>query len=81
MPHIRIFLSSPGDVAEERQAAREELHNLAADPLLRNKIEIEVVSWDDPRAPAPMLATLTPQEAIGRHLKQSGECDLTIVVL
>jgi formylglycine-generating enzyme required for sulfatase activity len=39
------------------------------------------VSWDDPRSPSPLYATLTPQEAIERHLPQPGECDLTIVIL
>jgi hypothetical protein len=65
---VRIFVSSPGDVAEERAVARRVLDDLQYDPLLRGKVLLEAISWDDPRGPAPMLATLTPQEAVDRGL-------------
>jgi len=32
---VRVFLSSPGDVADERALARQVLHDLSYDPLLR----------------------------------------------
>ncbi len=79
--HIRIFLASPGDVLEERRAARELLLQLEHEPLVRRDFTIEVVSWDDPYAPAPMLATLTPQQAIARALPKPSECDLTVVII
>jgi hypothetical protein len=79
--HVRAFLASPGDVAEERRTARELLLRLGREPLIRGRFTIEVVSWDDPDAPAPMLASLTPQEAVLRALPKPSECDLTIVVL
>ena len=78
---LRVFLSSPGDVAEERQLAREVLQSLQRQPLLNGRVTIEVVSWDDPDAPAPMFATLTPQEAVNRGLPKPSECDLTVVIL
>lgn len=78
---LRIFLSSPGDVAEERTLAREVLQRLQRSPLLKGKVDIDVVSWDDPDAPAPMFATLTPQEAVNRGLPKPSECDLTVVIL
>ncbi len=78
---MKIFLSSPGDVAEERTLAREVLQRLQRTPLLKGKVTIEVVSWDDPDAPAPMFATLTPQEAVNRGLSKPSECDLTVVIL
>ena len=57
--HFRIFLSSPGDVSEERALAREIIKNdLPYDPFLRGRASLEVVSWDDPSSPTPMLATL-----------------------
>jgi hypothetical protein len=59
---LRIFLSSPGDVVDERNLARGLLKNeLPFDPLLRRHIEFDVVSWDDPASPTPMPATLTPR--------------------
>lgn len=79
--HVRIFLASPGDVLEERQAARELLHRLEREPLVRRDFTLETVSWDDPDAPAPMLATLTPQQAVARALPRPSQCDLTILIL
>lgn len=79
--HVRIFLASPGDVVAERQAARQLLERLEREPLIRRDFTIETVSWDDPDAPAPMLATLTPQQAVVRALPRPSECDLTILIL
>lgn len=67
--HLRVFLASPGDVADERVLALRVLalrvlEELQYDPLLRGKITAETVAWDRPGAGTPMLATLTPQEAI-----------------
>jgi hypothetical protein len=78
---VRIFVSSPGDVAEERAVARRVLDDLPYDPLLRGKVLLEAISWDDPRGPAPMLATLTPQEAVDRGLPKPSDCDLVVVIL
>ncbi len=77
---VRVFLSSPGDVAEERAAARRIIHDLQYDPLLRGKVLLEAVSWDDPLGPAPMVATLTPQEAVNRGLPQPADCDIVVVI-
>jgi hypothetical protein len=79
--HVRIFLASPGDVVAERQAARALLDRLEREPLIRRDFTIETVSWDDPDAPAPMLATLTPQQAVVRALPRPSQCDVTILIL
>jgi hypothetical protein len=79
--HLRFFLASPGDVLEERRAVRELVEHLEREPLVRGRFTLEVVSWDDPDAPAPMLATLDPQEAVRRALPLPSDCDVTIVVL
>lgn len=78
--HLRVFLASPGDVADERSLALEVLARLQYDPLLRGLITIETVAWDKPGAGAPMLATMTPQEAIKRGLPTPAECDIVIVI-
>ena len=36
--HLRVFLSSPGHVAEERKAAREILDRLQHDALLKGDV-------------------------------------------
>jgi hypothetical protein len=80
--HLRVLISSPGDVADERNLARRLLKDeLPYDPLLRGKVTLDPVSWDDPAAPTPMVATLTPQEAVNRFDCRPSECDIVIVVL
>jgi hypothetical protein len=79
--HLRVFLASPGDVAEERKLALEALERLPYDPLLRGGITLETVAWDKPGAGAPMLATMTPQEAIANGLTLPSDCDIVIVIL
>jgi hypothetical protein len=78
--HLRIFLASPGDVAEERAIAREVIERLPYDPLLRGRITVDLVAWDGPGG-APMEATMTPQEAIARGLARPSECDIAVVIL
>ncbi len=78
--HLRVFLASPGDVARERTLALQVLEELQYEPLLRNKITVETVAWDKPGAGAPMLATLTPQEAIKQGLPKPSECDIVITI-
>jgi tetratricopeptide (TPR) repeat protein len=79
---IRIFLSSPGDVAEERQIALNVVKNvLPVDPFIRGKANIDIVSWDDPNAPAGLSAHLSPQQAIERGLPPPSDCDIVVVIL
>jgi hypothetical protein len=80
--HLRFFLSSPGDVADERTFAQQVIEQeLPKDPLLRGQITCEAIRWDDPNAPVAMPATLTPQEAVNRGLAKPAECDAVIVIL
>jgi formylglycine-generating enzyme required for sulfatase activity/energy-coupling factor transporter ATP-binding protein EcfA2 len=79
--HIRVFISSPGDVAEERAIALKVLDQMPYTPTLRGKITIEVVAWDKPGGDSPMLATMTPQEAINRNLPTPSDCDIVVVML
>jgi tetratricopeptide (TPR) repeat protein len=79
---IRIFLSSPGDVTEERRIALNVVKNvLPVDPFIRGKANIDIVSWDDPNAPAGLSAHLSPQQAIERGLPSPSDCDIVIVIL
>ncbi len=82
MRQIRIFLSSPGDVAEERGIARRTVRDvLAVDPFIRGKANIDIISWDDPNAPASLSAHLSPQQAIERGLPSPSDCDIVIAIL
>jgi len=79
--HLRVFVASPGDVASERVIARGVLDQLPYDPLLRGRVTIEEVAWDRPGGGAPMLATLTPQDAIKAGLPKPSQCDIVVVIL
>ncbi len=78
--HLRVFLASPGDVADERGLALKVLEELQYDPLLPGRITIETVAWDKAGAGTPMLATMTPQEAIKQGLPTPAECDIVVVI-
>jgi hypothetical protein len=39
------------------------------------------VAWDKPGSRTPMLATLTPQEAINAGMTKPSQCDLVVVIL
>ncbi len=79
--HLRVFLASPGDVAEERKLAQEILDRLPDDPVFRDKITIRTIACDKPGAGTPMLATVTPQAAIANGLTPPSECEIVIVIL
>ncbi len=79
--HLRVFLSSPGDVAEERRIAREVIDAVARQPLLKGRVSFEVITYDDPDSPAPMSATETPQSSVNRYSGRPSDCDLTIALL
>jgi HEAT repeat protein len=80
--HLRVFLASPGDVADERALARRLIEKeLPSDPLLHGQVTFEVVSWDDPVAPIALPARLRPQEAIIRFGTRPSKCDVVVVVL
>jgi hypothetical protein len=78
--YLRVFLASPGDVADERALALQVLERIQYDPLLRGRIVLEPVAWDQPGAGVPMLATMTPQAAITAGLPKPSECDIVVVV-
>src|SRR5690349_20082778 len=73
--HLRIFLSSPGDVAEERRLARELIDGtLRKDPAFADHLQVECVAWDDPEAPAPMLATKAAHASVNEAKPPPSEC-------
>ena len=80
-PVVRIFLSSPGDVADERKIARELIEGeLQKHPSYR-ELKLEVIAWDDPDSRIPMLANETPQESVNNARTRPSTCDIVIVIL
>jgi hypothetical protein len=79
---LRIFLSSPGDVAEERALASELIEaRMRKHPLVRIHFDLELVRWDDPERPTPMEATASPQVSVDRFMGKPSDCDIVICVL
>lgn len=78
---LRIFLSSPGDVAEERRLAQIVIERLKYDRELRDSVTLETIAWDDPKSRVPFLANMKPQDAINAGLALPSECDVVIVIL
>src|SRR5262245_82808 len=78
---LRVFLSSPDDVTEERRLAREVIESLEAGHLLRDRVRFDVVAWDDSRAATPLDGRATPQQAVQRYIGSPADCDLTLVIL
>lgn len=80
VPRIRVFLSSPGDVADERAMARQVIADLPYDPLLRSAVSFEIVAWDVPGAPG-LDARMTPQEVLNAGLPLPSQCDIVVGIL
>ena len=78
---LRVFLSSPGDVADERNLARRVLERLRQEPQFRGRVVLDDVSWDTPGASTPLAAYLTPQEAINQGRPKPSQCDVVLVIL
>jgi hypothetical protein len=82
VPLVRIFLSSPGDVAEERSLALQLIDSVLPKlPHLRERVHLQLIAWDDPAAQIPMLATETPQESVNAARLRPATCDIVLVVL
>lgn len=80
IPLIRIFLSSPGDVGEERRLAQQVIKELPNRPSFRYKLSLAAVAWDDLESSTPMEASLSPQAAINQGLPQPAACEITVVI-
>ena len=80
---LRIFISSPGDVAEERKIACDLIRtDLQKTFNLRNEnVALEPISWDDPVSNIVMLANESPHKSVVEHLALPGDCDVVVVIL
>ncbi len=64
MPYVKqipVFLSSPGDVGDERNRALAVIDRLNAEPDFQDRIVLSAVAWDRPGTEMPMEAGLSPR--------------------
>lgn len=78
--HLHLFLSSPGDVTDERARAREVIERIESERAYRERLRLEIVAWDKPGAGTAMPAHLEPQEALDRGLRKPSACEIVVVV-
>jgi len=80
IPYLNVFLSSPGDVAEERAIALKIMKRIPNRFSFKGRVALNIIAWDDLDASIPLEAKLTPQEAINKGLPKPSECDIVIVI-
>lgn len=78
--YIRVFISSPGDVIQERGIATEIIQSLNYMPGVKGRYYLEALRWDDPQVTIPLSANETPQKSVNRYLIKPSDCDLVIVL-
>ncbi|MFO1429370.1 MAG: SUMF1/EgtB/PvdO family nonheme iron enzyme [Candidatus Competibacteraceae bacterium] len=78
--HLHLFLSSPGDVTDERTLAKEVIERIQSERAHRERLRLEIVAWDKPGAGTAMPAHLEPQEALERGLRNPSACEIVIVI-
>ncbi len=80
IPYIRVFISSPGDVNDERKIALDVIEQLPYQPVFRDKVAFRIVAWDKKGAGTSMRMSMTPQDAINRGLPKPSDCDIVVVL-
>lgn len=77
MEEIRIFLSSPGDCADERAAIHAIVERLNQDPVVASFARISVIAWDWGPG-VPLDALTSPQTSVNRQMPIPEACDIFI---
>jgi tetratricopeptide (TPR) repeat protein len=80
VPYVRVFLSSPSDVKDERAIAQNVIAHIQRRPVFRGRVLVNVIAWDNPESSTAMDARLTPQVAISQGLPKPSECDIVVVI-
>jgi WD40 repeat protein len=81
LPVVRVFVSSPGDVAEERNYVTDLVEEFGRRPSVSERAVLQCIRWDDPQAKIPLVANLSPQEAVDSWLPPPRICDLVIGII
>ena len=78
---VRIFISSPSDVAEERKAAAELIEQeLAKRAAFRDRLKLDPFRYDDPLSDTPFLADLSAQASVDQRLR-SADAEIVVAIL
>ena len=78
---VRIFISSPSDVAEERKAAAELIEQeLAKRAAFRKPLKLDVFRYDAPNSDTSFLADRLPQASVDLRLR-SANAEIVVAIL
>ena len=78
---VRIFISSPSDVAEERKVAAELIEQeLAKREAFRKPLKLDVFRYDDPHSDTPFFADRSAQASVDQRL-QSADAEIIVAIL
>jgi len=75
-----IFLSSPGDVPEERDTVEEVVKDINSSGEFTRHFTLRLYRWDDKNIVIPMPVTNTPQKSVDVYMTRPSACDLTVVI-
>lgn len=75
---IKIFLASPGDVAEERNAVEQVVETVNRNLGREKRIRLETVRWE--KDTYPLLGS-DAQNIVNRQIAQMTDCDLFIGIM
>lgn len=78
---LTIYISSPGDVKDERLALVKALERLSMEPFARDKADLRVASYDHPTLELPLPANENPQAAVNRFLGTPSQADVVVAIL
>lgn len=76
--HLKLFLSSPGDVQVEREVVKRVVEELSQTPPWNYWCAIDLLAWE---RKVPPDAGKPPQMIIDEHMRQAGEADIFVCVL
>lgn len=78
--HVRVFVSSPGDVVEERAAVLDVLAAARRDPLLVDRLTIQEYAHELPYLSPIYNPDEFPQETVNKKMITPPECDVVVVI-
>ena len=77
---FKIFLSSPGDVPDERDDAQTVIDEINASGEFARHFILKLYRWDDQAVALPMPVTAIPQKSVDIYMIRPSACDLTVVL-
>ena len=75
---IRIFLASPKDTLPVREVVAGVIDEINQDPMQAQRVQIDLLRWDDPKHPVPCSFLRNPQNDVSTFTGDPGDCDLVI---